>query len=422
MSKRRNLVKKIVDTKTVEESKKINKEKKEVSNTGYFQYSYQRIVEIACNPDLGLHGVLSYLVLAGGVNGEDASNPRASRHWKRSVYKRTGLSEALAELAIEKLVSHGYIEKLEKENPNDMFYYTCRVDPKYDTELSCLSQKIFDSADVCTYKGSIGSLRHFCKRISIKKRGITIEQQRLDAIMLFLALHEHQDFLRFSGIDPKVVNSQFGDVDPGFLDDWPSCLPVPGAADWTLNHVKANLEEKFWSEKFLKNIFSCLPEFDSEISIKYRVKLAVENLVKADLLYSAHVLWSDNPIQKHSHARAKPLYVVYVNNSKSPTFEISLHESIKKTSIETNTLEATQIYGNGKKDEYLYVDDHFGYMVDGADAETAVMFTIYRARWWASDPKTMQSIQACSDRTQEAEITLESLVELALSGEYFNEN
>ena len=46
------------------------------------------------------------------------------------------------------------------------------------------------------------------------------------------------------------------------------------------------------------------------------------------------------------------------------------------------------------------------------------MLTIYRARWWASDAKTMQSIQACSDRTLEAENTLESVVELVSSGEY----
>ena len=411
-------MKKIVDTKTVEESKKIKKEKKEASNTGYFQYSYQRIVEIACNPDLGLHGVLSYLVLAGGVNGEDAANPRASRHWKRSVYKRTGLSESLAEVAIEKLVRYGYIEKLEKENPDDMFYYTCRVDPKYDTELSCLSQKIFHSEEKILKNGSVGSLRYFLKKISLTKMDITKDQQRLDAIMLFLALHENQDFFKFSGIDPKVVNSKFGDVDPGFLDGWPTCLPIHGTEDWTLNHVKANPENKFWNKKFLNNVFACLPEFNAEVQMEDRIEIAVKNLEKADFLYSAHVLWSNDPLQKLSYSRAKPLYVVYVENSKSLDFEISLHESIKKTIIATNTLEATQIYEKGEKKEHLYVDGHLGFIIDGEDADTALMLTIYRARWWASDAKTMQSIQACSDRTLEAENTLESVVELVSSGEY----
>lgn len=411
-------MKKVVDTKTVDESKKIKKEKKEASNTGYFQYSYQRIVEIACNPDLGLHGVLSYLVLAGGVNGEDASNPRASRHWKRSVYKRTGLSESLAEVAIEKLVRYGYIEKLEKENPDLMFYYTCRVDPKYATDLSYLSQKLFHSEEENFKNGNVGSLRYLFKKISLTKSDITKDQQRLDAIMLFLALHKHQDFFKYSGIDPKVVNSQFDDAGRDFLEDFPSCIPVHGTEDWTLNHVRANPEEKLWNHDFLQNIFSCLPEFNAGIQMEDRIKVAVENLVIADLLYSAHVLWSNDPLEKFSQPVAKPLYVVFVENSKSLDFEISLHESINKTSIATKTLEATQIYGNGNKKTFLYKDGYFGYMVDGEYAETALMVTIYRARWWASDAKTMGSIQACSDRTEEAENSLESVVVLAESCEY----
>jgi hypothetical protein len=410
-------VKKIVNVTAVDESSKLKKEKKEASNNGFFQYSYPRIVEIACDPDLGLHGVLSYLVLAGGVNGEDVSNPRASRHWKRSVNKRTGLSEILAELAIEKLVSRGYIEKLEKENPDDMFYYTCKVDPKYDSELSRLSQKIFHSAEIISNKGSLGSLRHLFKSISLPKKHITKDQQRLDAIMLFLALHENQDFSKFSGIDPRVLNSKFGVADPDFLVGWPSSIPVPDTEDWYLNHVKAAPKDKYWSERFLYQVFACLPKFDAKIPMQDRINTAVNNLLKADLLYSAHVLWSDDPLKKLSHAIAKPLYVVYVENSRSPDFEISLHESIKKTSIKTNTLESTQVYGNGKKEDYLYKDGHFGFMIDGEDSETALMLTIYRARWWSSDKTTMKLIQACSDRTQEAENTLESLVELVLNGE-----
>lgn len=397
---------------------KIKNDKKNSSNSGYFQYSYRRILEIACNPDLGINCVLSYLVLAGGVNGDDEENPRASRHWKRSVNKRTGLSESLAEVAIEKLVGQGYIEKLDKENPNDMFYYTCRVDPKYDVDLSCLSQKIFHSLEDSKDKGSKGSLRFFYKRISLRKKRISVDQQRLDAVMLFLALHENQDYFKFSGIDPKIVNSQFDRVDPSFLDGWPESIPIPGTEDWSLNHVRARPDEKFWSQDFSHRVFSCLPGFNEDIRIQDRLEIAFDNLIKADLLYSAHVLWSDDPLNQLNSVQAMPLYVVYVENSKSSDFEISLHESIKKATIDTNTLEAKQIYGGGNKEDYLYLDNHFGYMVDGVDAETALMLTVYRARWWASDANTMQSIQACADRTLEAKNTLDSVVELTLNGEY----
>jgi hypothetical protein len=204
------------------------------------------------------------------------------------------------------------------------------------------------------------------------------------------------------------------------LDGWPTCIPVQGTEDWSLNHVKANTKETFWNVDFLHKVFSSLSEFKTKTLLQDRKKIAFENLVKADLLYRAHVLWTEDPLREFSHSKAKPLYVVYVENSKSPDCEISLHESIKKTVIDTNTLDAKQIYGNGTKAQYLYVNGHFGYMVDGADSQTAMMLTIYRARWWASDEKTMQSIQDCSDRTLEAKNSLDSVVEMALSGEYID--
>ena len=111
-----------------------------LKNPGYFQYSYERVMQIAQNPNMGLDCVLAYLILASGVNSNE-SMARASKHWKNSVNERTNLSISLADAAINKLASNGFITIPDQNQGSGPFIIKCQVDPDTTENLSCLSQR-----------------------------------------------------------------------------------------------------------------------------------------------------------------------------------------------------------------------------------------------------------------------------------------
>ena len=393
---------------------KIQTQKNKIpENPGYFQYCYGRVIQIAQNPDMGLDCVLAYLILASGVNSND-SMIRANKHWKNSVNERTNLSISLAEAAISKLASNGFITIPDQDQGNAPFIIKCQVDPDHTENLSCLSQRfvnpeVNELGSVC-----LGSLKYLCNEIAIGSDGLSVTEARLDAIMTFLALHEGQDFNKFSGIDPEIIHSTFEKVEDNFVDGYASGIPISGKPDWSLTHVNS-LPTRFEpKEDFSKRTYRSLPNVEQKISIEVRFKLALMNLKNSGLLYKAHVLWNSHPIKKIGEAKAIPLYVVYVEGSWATEMEDALHRDIKATTKATGTLEGLQMYGDKCRTESLYQGKTHGFIVDNRTLKSAVMLTVYRVRWWSPDNRCMEAIKADSDRTDEWRRALKRVVEIAV--------
>lgn len=391
---------------------------KNPKNPGFFQYSYERVIQIAQNPDMGLDCVLAYLILASGVNSHD-SMIRANKHWKNSVNERTNLSISLADAAISKLASNGFITIPDQDQDQDQgsapFIIKCQVDPDYTENLSCLSQRfvnpeVNELGSVC-----VGSLKYLCNEIAIGSDGLSVTEARLDAIMTFLALHEDQDFDKFSGIDPEIIHSTFKYVKENHVDGYTSVIPINGKPDWSLTHVDSQPTLFEPKQDFSKRAFGSLQNVDQEVSIEVRFKLALMNLKNSGLLYKAHVLWNSNPIDKKGEAKAIPLYVVYVDDSWATEMEDALHRDIKGTTKATGTLEGLQMYGDKCSTESLYQGKTHGFIVDNRTLKSAVMLTVYRVRWWSPDTRCMEAIKADSDRTKEWRRALKRVVEIALN-------
>ena len=386
---------------------------KNPKNPGYFQYSYERVIQIAQNPNMGLDCVLAYLILASGVNSNDSMS-RASKHWKNSVNERTNLSISLAEAAISKLASNGFITIPDQDQGNAPFIIKCQVDPDHTENLSCLSQRFINPevnelGSVC-----LGSLKYLCNEIAIGSDGLSVTEARLDAIMTFLALHEGQDFGKFSGIDPEIIHSTFKNVEVNYVDGYTSVIPINGKSDWSLTHVDCQPTLFEPKEDFSKCAFGSLQNVDQEVSIEVRFKLALMNLKNSGLLYKAHVLWNSNPIEKMGEAKAMPLYVVYVDDSWATEMEDVLHRDIKATTKATGTLEGSQMYGDNCSTESTYQDKTHGFIVDNRTLMSAVMLTVYRVRWWSPDTRCMEAIKADSERTEEWRRALKRVVEIAV--------
>ena len=393
---------------------KIQTQKNKIpKNPGYFQYSYERVMQIAKNPDMGLDCVLAYLILASGVNSKD-SVVRASKHWKISVNERTNLSISLADAAISKLVSNGFITIPDQDLGSTPFIIKCQIDPGYTENLSCLAQR-FVSPEV-NELGYLraGSLKHLCNEIAIGSDGLSVTEARLDAIMTFLALHECQDFYKFSGIDPEIINSTFKNVEDNYVDGYTSVIPINGKSDWSLTHVDSQPTLFEPKEDFSKRAFGSLQNVDQEISIEFRFKLALMNLKNSGLLYKAHVLWNSHPIEKKGEVKAMPLYVVYVDDSWATEMEDALHRDIKATTKATGTLDGSQMYGDKCSTESLYQGKTHGFIVDNRTLMSAVMLTVYRVRWWSPDTRCMEAIKADSDRTEGWRRALKKVVEIAV--------
>jgi len=399
----------------VAKKEKIQTQKNKITkNPGYFQYSYERVIQIAQNPDMGLDCVLAYLILASGVNSND-SMVRASKHWKNSVNERTNLSISLADAAINKLASNGFITIPDQNQGSSPFIIKCQVDPGYTENLSCLSQR-FVNLEVNELESvRVGSLKHLCNEIAIGSDGLSVTEARLDAIMTFLALHEAQDFDKFSGIDPEIIHSTFKNVENNYVDGYKSVIPINGKSDWSLTLVDSQPTLFDPKEDFSKCAFGSLQNVDQEVSIEVRFKLALINLRNSGLLYKAHVLWNSNPIEKTGETKAMPLYVVYIEGSWATKIEDALHRDIKATTKATGTLDGLQMYGDKCNTESLYQGKTHGFIVDNRTLKSAVMLTVYRVRWWSPDTRCMEAIKADSDRTEGWRRALKRVVEIVLN-------
>jgi hypothetical protein len=182
---------------------------------GYFQFIVERLVEIA-RLGLGPDAMAAYLVLAGGVNGRDPDKPRVTGHSANSVATRTMMSRRAAERAIDTLERHGFIERADMAVSGDPAprARACapnwQVDPSFSPDLA-LDQGFLAvpdaskaSIDDRPRRGSLAYVWHWVRGGD----GISRRDALVDTLLVFLALHQNQDFAGCGGVDPTLLTSQ----------------------------------------------------------------------------------------------------------------------------------------------------------------------------------------------------------------------
>ena len=366
---------------------------------GFFQTSFDRLLEIANDPELGVFPLATYLVLAGGVNSfEDES--RSSTHWVESVRNRSRLSAPEILEALGVLVQKGYIE-LPKADPTEsttsvprMFKVKCRVDPHAPGALSDMSQR-FLAAMVISGDARIiqpASLAHLFQEIKTIP-SMSWKNALLDALIVFFALHQHQDFDRYAGVDPRLVHTRFGAPPPGHLDGVASESAVGAVVDWTLVNAVPNRKMETPRTEFLESTLGGIPHWEDSPPLIDRFKLALRNLKDARLLYRAHVLWAVDPTRRNGRLTVKPHFTLYVHDSWDTDREQSLQLDVHKTATSTGTVTGAEVFAESRGEKARHVGNNvFSYILPKFQLKSATLLTQYRVRWWPANKKTFQQL------------------------------
>ena len=165
-------------------------------------------------------------------------------------------------------------------------------------------------------------------------------------------------------------------------------MPVNGVDSWTLVTMRKPAGVKVFQADFIDNTLGGFEDLEDAPSLVERFRLAVDNLLKARLLYTAHVLWNGDPLHSTRGRKARPHYTLYLHDSWDKR-ENSLQRDIHKTVQATNTISGVETYGETRGAEANYIRSNiFRFMVRNQQLETATLLMQYRVRWWADDQDT----------------------------------
>ena len=358
----------------------------------------------------GPEAAAAYIVLCGGVDTKKSDTARICTHGRQSISKRALMGESRAALAIEELLKHKLITEHENRKTNKnpapglpTYYINDNHVSRniiISQEFLTPSKKIKKSNDYSCAKQSLAYLWEETKQ----KETIPHHNAFVDALALFFALHQNQDFDLFAGVDPKVARGTFRPVqDREGWDDASYKIPMQDNPNWTFFTMIQEGGIGF-SKEFLAQTFDGLPLWDGCPSHEERSSHAIEQLKKAWLIYNTIVLWKSNPLTGVTSPRPDPIYTLYVSSKRNDKNEVMLQHAIHDAMLKSKTLArevAFPVSGNLKPEPTWSDSGVYTYVLDGHYKFGNEMLLLQlRVARWAANGKMNELLNADRIRTE----------------------
>ncbi|ABM39723.1 hypothetical protein Pnap_4446 (plasmid) [Polaromonas naphthalenivorans CJ2] len=366
----------------------------------------------------GHEAAAAYIVLCGGVDSKKSDTARISTHGCLSVSKRVGITETRAERAINALLKQNLIRKHESKQikrthvPGEPTYYInddhVSSDVAISQEFLHSSERMENSKD---FSCSKQSLAYFCEN-ALEGDDIPHANAVVDALTLFFALHQKQDFDLFAGVDPQAASATFRPINNGEGWDY-SChlMPMEGNTSWKFFSMIQEGDIQF-SKDFLEQTFKGLPVWEGCPSDEKRGLHAIEQLKKASLVYNSIVLWKSNPLAGKSATPIDPIYTLYVASKRNDKNELMLQHSIHDAWLKSNTLVkevAFPVSGNIRPKPVWTNSSIYTYVLDGhSKFGNEMLLSQFRVARWAADGKMNDLLKADRIRTEKWETKLKA--------------
>lgn len=314
----------------------------------YFQISMTGVRHVIQNADKRAAAV--YTALTSGVDHRNTSSPRACTHGALAVEARTGLDRKNCVPAlVEELVGIDAIQRTHESPGPERVGKTGEhpvrflVDPERLDDLVDIDQRFLDPCH--------GSRRRAARRrpatvISDFMRLIHLASQRgsrpfTDALLLFFALHQRLDYGTYAGVDPKAAHAETSPLreEGRPIDDISHVMRVPGNERHRVVLVQESGFPRI-NATFAQALFKDLPGLDGEAPWD-RAAAALSILRSLNLVSSAHVLWSANPLTR---ASAAPIATLYVKGGAAFTDGRHLQHDIDAALKKTGTITGRELY------------------------------------------------------------------------------
>lgn len=381
--------------------------KKAKKGAGFYQMNIDEFKKASCS---GHEAAAAYIVLCGGVDSKKSDTARISTHGCRSISKRALMGETRANLAIEELLKNNLIKahenKQTKKNPTPGLptYYISDDNVLSNVAISqeflTPSEKIKNSKDYCCAKQSLAYLWDITKAQEVIPRSNAF----IDALALFFALHQKQDFDLFAGVNPKVASANFRPIEDREGWDYATHLmPMEGNQSWKFfSMIQEN--DILFDKEFLENTFKGLPSWENCPSNDIRCSHAIKQLKEASLIYNAIVLWGSNPLTGVSSLRPDPIYTLYVTSKQNDKNELMLQSAIHDAWLKSNTLEREVTFpvsGNVRTKPVWTDSGVYTYVLDGCHKSgNEILLLQLRVARWAANGKMNELLNADRIRTE----------------------
>lgn len=316
----------------------------------YFQISLSGLRYVIQHT--GVQTTAVYTALAAGVDHRNALGPRACTHGALAVEARTGLDRKnCVPMFLETLSNIGSIRQADDTPDNALpgkagaHAVRCHVDPERLDDLVDIDQRFLDPRH--------GSRRHAAKR---RRAAVISDFMRLihamasqrgsrpftDALLLFLALHQRLDYGTYAGVDPKAAHAEMSPLqdERGPIDDISHVMRVPGNGRHRVVLVQESGFPRI-NAVFAQALFKDIPGGVEGEAPWDRAAAALSILRSLNLVSSAHVLWSANPL---TQASAAPIATLYVKGGAAFTDGRHLQHDIDAALKNTGAITGRELY------------------------------------------------------------------------------
>ena len=304
---------------------------------GFFRVDLRQIDDMT-RAGARAENVMAYLVLARGVNG--SREHRVSTHGAHSIATKTGMSNPKAKGALDWLknplneaVPTGYIkEYLKPAGASDSVPKKMR--PRWVMEDPVDAQDIW-LANALTDGIGEGKNNPPLMRIYndvLMGHNASIQEARLDALMVLLHLYCHQDLEAYGGINPRA----------GIYRTWKSAENSDGERTTDLDDKGSvalfEIAGEF-SSVFTDFAAEALFYIEDKEERHARFWEAFKNLKKLGFVYEVIQVWDADPHDPKNGRSAEPLYTLYVDDSHARESDPYLQKEIHVAAITMGAME-----------------------------------------------------------------------------------
>jgi hypothetical protein len=369
------------------------------ANSGFLKVSFEGLTEIA-SKDLGYQAMAACLVLAGGVDNKVWALARATGHGAKSIHERAMIGYKAAERAIKTLKEHGFLQEIPAGVPISTFNGVGKpiwqVDPLRGADLA-IDQRFLRKPDYAAVDiderprlGTLAHLLHFADVTDDIDKRRTI----VDALLVFAAMHKHQEFDTFAGVNPALLGSRCCPIKSGEDGlDTEHIVRLDDFTDEMALITEHSPDEVGVDADFAQSVLGKV-SWTGAPSVTVRFTHALRQLERSGLCYRVHVVWNVDPIAPPDNREAEVLYTLHVARSWSKSMERGVADCIhSKFCLSTPEERHARFADSRGTSPNWHRSSIFRFAVPQRQARDACLTVQYRARWWPLHGSTAREFE-----------------------------
>ncbi|WP_157991589.1 hypothetical protein [Caldimonas tepidiphila] len=353
-----------------------------------------------------------YIALCSGVDNTKQGTVRGCTHAERAVQRRLAkrlflkseIAAAIAALVEQKLL----VDLTPKDEKRKTGAMTYQVSPDRITDLVPVSHGFIGIT--VTVEGTRrnhelhpgpANLAGMLDACSPLRHRISLEQAQSDALQTYFHLLSRQNFKAYGGVDPCAVSGPYRNCAKGENPVHETSFMPIGKGRTAHVRFAVAPERLDPNTYFAQEVLAgTAVEAACSASLHERLAHAINQLVKAQLLYRVGVLWTNDPRKDRS---AKPIATIEIRGGWLPreaekaevsdeeTYEFSARKSIDKLMHDWGVLRKSDQYTFGSESVFANTDI-YRYVVPNELMRQWVLLDQFRVRWWAATDDNLAAL------------------------------